>query len=73
MTKTLKKRIEQLERTSDGDLDARLRALAERVGIDPERLLALVGQHRERLSREIGTDGMVTWETACWLHDCGIL
>ena len=67
MTRTLKKRIERLERTPGGDLDLRLRVFAERVGISADQLLALVGQHRERLSREIGNDGMITWETLCWL------
>ena len=72
MSRTLKNRIKRLERASGGDLEIRLRAFARRLGIAPDRLLAISGDHRERLAREIGTDGMVTYEGLCWLLDLGM-
>ena len=72
MTRILRNRIKRLERASGGDLEVRLRAFAKRLGIAPDRLLAIAGDHRERLVRELGTDGLVTWEGFCWLRELGL-
>ena len=71
MTRGLKKRVERLETATGGDLHVRLRAFAARVGVTPDRLIALAGEHRERLAKEIGDDGLITWEGLCWLRDLG--
>jgi hypothetical protein len=73
VTRTLKNRIRRLEGASGGDLEIRLRAFAIRLGIAPDRLLAIAGDERERLAREIAADGMVTWEAICWLRERGLL
>ena len=70
MTKTLTRRIKRLE-GAGGDLENRVSTLAERLGVAPERILAAVGQHRERLAKEIHADGQITWEGLCWLRDVG--
>ena len=72
MTKSLKKRIDRLEKGSDGDLDAKLRALAQRLGISPDRLFTVAGEHKRRLSQIIGRDGTVTWQEFCFLRELGL-
>ena len=73
MTRTLKKRVERLERASGTDLEIGLRALARRTAITPEPLLAIGAQHREQLRNQIWPDGTLTWEALCCLHDSGAL
>jgi hypothetical protein len=39
--------------------------------VAPERILAAVGEQRERLAKEIYADGQITWEAFCWLMEIG--
>jgi hypothetical protein len=69
---TLRRRLQRFERAAGGHLGIRLRACAVRLGIASERLSEIADEHKEVLTREIGTDGMVTWEGLCWLRDIGL-
>ena len=72
MTRNLRKRIECLEGISRGDFETKVQALAERLGISAERMLVVAREHEGRLSRAIGTDGTITWEGFCYLHQLGV-
>jgi hypothetical protein len=69
--RTLKKRVERLERASGTDLEIGLHAFAKRMAIPPEPLLTIAAQHREQLGNEVWPDGTLTWEALCYLHDSG--
>jgi hypothetical protein len=68
--KNLRRRIERLERVDGGDFQTRLRLLSTNLG-GAEKLIEVANRYRARLNREIGSDGTITWDGFCHLHDLG--
>jgi hypothetical protein len=67
VTRTLRKRVERLEKAAGGDLENRVRVLAERLGLAPEQILVAAGQQRGRFAKEIDADRQISWGGLCWL------
>jgi hypothetical protein len=70
--RNLHRRIERLERASEGDFHANVRALAERLGIPAEWLSAVATGHEAELGPNIGMDGTINWEAFCQLRELGL-
>ena len=70
--RSLNRRIERLEKARGGDLEAKMRALALRLGIPAERLAAAVTGHSEHWNREISMDGTITWTGFCHVRQLGV-
>ena len=71
--KDLRKRVERLEKVSEGDFQTKVEALALRLGVPAERLLVIAKSGERQLCPNISLDGMVTWEAFCLLRDLGAL
>jgi hypothetical protein len=72
--KGLRKRIERLEKVSEGDFQTKVEAfLALRLGVPAERILVIVKGGERQLGPNISRVGMVTWEAFCQLRDLGVL
>ena len=67
----LKRRLERLETVAGrvGSLELRIRRLAEGIGVDPERLLAVTKGNEADLSPSIDDDGLITWPAFCQIFD----
>jgi len=61
MDRNLLRRLAQLE-TRLGFSERRLRRVAERLHVDPERLLQASRGHERHLAGQIEEDGTITWE-----------
>lgn len=61
MKRSLARRVEELE-ARYGNGDKKLRRLAERLGIEPERFLRAVKGHEVELKSRISECGLITWE-----------
>jgi hypothetical protein len=70
--KDLQKRLERLEKVSGGDYQAKVAALALRLGVPAERLCAVAKGHEAQLGPNIGMDGSITWEAFCYLRKLGL-
>jgi hypothetical protein len=66
----LRKRIERAEAVvgSVDDFEPRLRSLAPRMGVDPDRMVKVAAGHRVALERELQHDG-ITWMGFVYMHD----
>lgn len=73
MVRSLRRRVERLEKVSGGNSEPNLQALARRIDIAPERFAAVAQDEKWRLGELIGKDGMVTWEGFCELRELGLL
>jgi hypothetical protein len=71
MTRTLKKRIERLERAGVTDLEIGVRAFANRMGLAPDPLLQIVEKHQQRLANQVWANGSLTWEALCCFRNSG--
>ena len=70
--KNLNRRIDRLARASGGDFQAKSRALAARLGVPIERILAAAKGHETQLNLELGMDGSITWQGFCFLREVGV-
>lgn len=66
--KNLRRRIERLEKVTGGDFQTKLRLLSARLGGAGD-LIEVATPHEARLNRQIASDGTITWEGFCYLHD----
>jgi hypothetical protein len=69
--KSLHRRLDRFERAAGGDFPIKARAVAERLGVPAEQLLAVAKGHEAQLSPNMGMDGTITWEAFCCLRDLG--
>lgn len=71
MRKDLMRRLEKLEQgvLQTSQFQAKLRGCARGWGVDEEAFLQAAQGHEENLRRELGDDGLVTWETFLLLRD----
>lgn len=62
MDYSLRKRVKKLEasKAAPGNAERKARALALRLGQDPETLLRLVRGHEAMIEREVDDDGYIT-------------
>jgi hypothetical protein len=68
MAYQLKRRIQKLDASADGDFGNKLGLLAARLsGIDPERIAAAGRGNEGYLNSLIDGDGRITWDGFCFL------
>jgi hypothetical protein len=69
------RRITKLEATFDAGgsgFEKKLRKMAEKLGADPECMIAATKGHESYLSPQIQESGTLTWEAFQHLHRLGV-